>query len=809
MHALPPALAGLGERPQFVTWFSAPRPENPQKLNKFPCDWRTGDVVGATAAHAWTTFENAAMMAAAYGHGVGFCFSDADPYFFLDIDGCAEFDEAGVFTGWSALAQELCARLTGAAVELSTSGKGLHIIGRLSRPLAHACRNIPMGLELYTRDRFVALTGSGAIGDVNHDCTAALELIVAQYFTPNARGEWAGWTTEPVADWRGPEDDDALVAKMRASASRNAAAAFGDKVTFGDLWDANADKLAAQWPSETGKQYNASSADMALANHLAFWTGKNCERIERLMRRSGLAREKWDAHRSYLGATILQACAFTREVLQSKEAEPVVAPPAPEVLQAASEALGFELRDPSQEYMGPLEQMQFFEGCAYVMRKNAIWATPHAELLTKQSFDVVYGGHLFVVDPQGQKTTDSAYEAMTKSRVNKPRIVVDTCFRPEHGPGEVIKNGTVRLINTYIPYDCPRAQGDASPFFNHVAKLLPDETDRKILLSYLASMAQNPGVKFQWWPVVQGAKGNGKTLLISAMTHIVGEHYTHLPNSAKMAREGLNFTGWIDGNLFIGIEEIALAHKREFLEEFKVVVTNRRVGVEKKGKDEFTGDNRVNGLILTNHKDGVPIDDEERRYAVFYTAQQSKADIARDGMGGSYFPDLYDWFMGVNAYAGRTPGSHFVAHELLTMQIEAEFDPARLLHRAPQTSSTATAVRASMGTIEQEVLEAIEEGRPGFLGGWVSSKYLDALIDGMRVKFPRNKRRELMQRLGYDWHPALPDGRVNDVVTPDAGKPKLYLKAGHLALNISEPSKIARAYSDAQNKAQGVAAFSR
>lgn len=805
MQSLPPPLAGLGAWPQFVTWFSVPRPENPQKFNKFPCDYRTGAVVGATARDTWTTFDLAATMAPAYerghGHGVGFCFSDADPYFFLDIDACA------LPSGeWSPLAQELCARLAGAAVEVSMSGKGLHIIGRISRTLAHACRNVPMGLELYTRDRFVALTGVGAIGDVDHDCTAALELVIAQYFTPNERGEWASWSTSPVAEWSGPEDDDALLAKMHASAARNAAATFGGKVSFSDLWEARADKLGAQWPSETGKAYDASSADMALANHLAFWTGKNCERIERLMRRSGLARDKWDVHRSYLGATVIQACAFTRDVLQLKpEPAPVVPPPPPEAVQAA----GVRLRDPGAEYMGPLEQLEFFEGCAYVTRQNGVWSTRRADLFSKQSFDVVYGGHLFVMDPQGQKTTDSAYEALTKSRVNFSRVVTDMCFRPEHAPGAIVDTGAVKLINTYIPYACPRAIGDAGRFYDFLGRILPDANDRKILLSYMASMAQNPGAKFQWWPVLQGTKGNGKTLIVRVMTHIIGEHYTHLPNAAAMAREGLKFTGWIHRNLFIGIEEVALAHKREFLEEFKVVVTNDRMEVEKKGKDQFTGDNRVNGIICTNHKDGVPIDDEERRYAVFFTAQQSKADLTRDGMGGTFFPDLWDWFYGRNAYAGDTPGSHIIAHELLTMQIDAAYDPARLLHRAPETSSTRAAVQCSLGSIEQEVQEAIDDGRIGFLGGWVSSKYLDALIDGLRVKFPRNKRRELMQRLGYDWHPALPEGRVNDTVMPDAGKPKLYLRNGHLALNISEPSKIAKAYSDAQNKPMANAAFSR
>lgn len=564
------------------------------------------------------------------------------------------------------------------------------------------------------------------------------------------------------------------------------------------------------WPGENGKPYNASHADMALANHLAFWTGKHGQRMERLMRRSGLMREKWDAHRTYLTGTILQACAFTREVLQLKESAPapVVAPAPPEQMVAA----GAELRDPAHEYMGPLEQIEHFAGCAYLTGPGAVWSTPRAELLSKTSFDVAYGGHLFVIDPQGQKTTDSAWEAMTKSRVLKPRVVNNMCFRPELPPGHVVELGLTKLINSYVPYDCPMAKGDAGPFFDFLARILPDANDRKILLSYMASMAQNPGAKFQWWPVIQGTKGNGKTLLIRVMTHIVGEQYTHLPNSAALARDGLKFTGWIDRNLFIGLEEVAYSNKREFLDELKVLVTNDRMSIEKKGKDELTGDNRVNGMVCMNARDGVPIDDEERRWAIFYTAQQSKADLIRDGMGGTYFPDLWDWFRGENAYAGQTPGAHYIAHELTTMAIEAEYDPAKLLHRAPQTSSTADAVQASLGMLEQEVQEAIAEGRPGFCGGWVSSKFLDALIDALRVKFPRNKRRELMARLGYDWHPALDEGRVNDVVTPDGGKPKLYVKRGHLALNLTQAGAVAKAYSDAQTKSAmgGVAAaFSR
>jgi hypothetical protein len=105
-----------------------------------------------------------------------------------------------------------------------------------------------------------------------------------------------------------------------------------------------------------------------------------------------------------------------------------------------------------------------------------------------------------------------------------------------------------------------------------------------------------------------------------------------------------------------------------------------------------------------------------------------------------------------------------------------------------------------MGGVEQQILEAIDEGRPGFAGGWVSSSALDKLLKEMRRdnSIPLNKRRELLRDLGYEYHPALHNGRVNNQVLPDGGKPRLFVKSGHLALNIKSPADVAAAYQRAQ-----------
>jgi hypothetical protein len=509
------------------------------------------------------------------------------------------------------------------------------------------------------------------------------------------------------------------------------------------------------------------------------------------MYRSALVRPKWEARGDYyLPRTILRACGVSQEVAKGS-AKPLPPPPSQEV----AIAVGIDLRSDYGEFMGVDGQLEHFRGCVYVRADDKIY-TPDGDLLNQSRFDATYGGHQFIMDAQGQKVSTSAWEAFTRNRVYKAPRCHAMCFRPEMPSGSLIHEEGRVLLNTYVPIETYRVAGDATKFTDYLARLLPVERDRRILLSYLAAMVQHPGRKFQWWPVLQGAEGNGKTLLLRCLSHAVGQRYTHLVDVHKMAKVGNNFNGWVQGNLFVGVEEIYVAERRDFLEAFKATVTNDRLPVEKKGVDQFTGDNRVNGLLLTNHKDGVPINVDGRRYAIFYTAQQSAADIERDGMGGSYFPDLYDWLKGENAYESLGPryGYAVVNHFLATYQTEAEFNPAGLCVRAPETSSTAAALIASRGRAEQEIVEAIESGRPGFANGWVSSKAVDDLLDRIRAAVPRSKRREMMLHLGYDYHPHLPDGRTNVVVQPDNGKPRLYARRGHLVCNLTHPAEIAKRY---------------
>lgn len=437
--------------------------------------------------------------------------------------------------------------------------------------------------------------------------------------------------------------------------------------------------------------------------------------------------------------------------------------------------------------IAPHQLAEYFKGCVYVGAHDKIFY--RGLMLGKSAFDTYFGRHDFYTrHVETTKLCATPWDAFRMNHLFEPPIADDLCFRPECEPGAIIKVGSRSLLNTYVPEPVRRVRGDITPWLDFMARFLPVERDRRILTSYGAALVQNPGAKFQWWPVLQGAEGNGKSAVLRAFSYTVGERYTHLVNPEAMAKTGNQFNAWIQGTLFLGIEEIHMAGRRDFLDSFKPVVTNDRIGLEGKGTPQTTGDNRLNGLLCTNHRDAIPVTVDGRRYAVFFTGQQSAADIERD-FPGDYFARFYEWL--------RADGYAIVAEYLHTLEPDVEFNPAGNCQRAPRTSSTAAALGEAHGHLEQEVLEAIDSEQHGFRGGIISSVALSRLFDRLRVKIGPNRYQGMMASLGYTYHPALRNGR-STVRFADGSKPRFYFTADHPALQLTDSAAIAKAYDDAQ-----------
>lgn len=719
------------------------------KWQKIPCD-ATGATIDAHDASQWRGYDEVAPAATwdesrpGAPYGVAWVLN-GDGWFFLDIDDALMPDGS-----WSPDAAALWQSFNGALGEVSTSGNGLHIFGHCDPTLPETHRNKfagPSGKldrEFYTAGRFVALSRGGPqpIGGqwVTRDWTDQLRRIVPQR-------EDLGALPEGVdPDYTGPDDDDQLIAM--ALRSQPAGAAFGGKATFADLWNADAARLAQFYPAEDGHGFDHSSADMALMTLLAFWAGKDMPRMDRLFRRSGLMREKYEKRPDYQRETVGKAARLCRAVYNR---------PRPETAPGAAAG-----GDVPEMWLTLPEMQKHFDGCVYIRDVHRV-LVPDGALLKPEQFKASYGGHVFTMRADGTKPTTNAFEAFTETTVHRFPRGIRAVFEPKDPRGTIYPDGGV---NIYVPDYCgKRTPGDVTPFLDHMARIIPNASDRAILMAYCAAVVQYPGSKFQWAPVLQGMEGNGKSLIAQCVKFAVGERYSFEPDTEKVNNQ---FNGWLENKLFIIAEEIHMKGRREVLDGLKTKVTSRQLSYEPKGAEQRMGNNYANWILCTNYKDAVIKTSTDRRYAIFFTPQQYQGDLERDGMAGDYFPQLYDWL--------RAGGYEHVAHYFATYQIPIELNPAvefgGKAHRAPTTSSTDAAIAESAGGIELEILDAIESEKPGFRGGWISSKALMIHLQQVNLRVQKNTLKRILGEMGY-----VPWGRAPRPIMMEEGtRPNLWRK---------------------------------
>jgi len=216
----------------------------------------------------WAPFEKAYGAALRYaGFGVGFMLGDG--VVGIDLDHCRD-PESGVIEAW---AQEIIDELK-SYTEVSPSGTGVHILCQGALPPGRRRQN---RVEMYAEGRFFTITGQRLNDYELGERTAELAGLHARLFGGGAQnGRQAAKNTHRRGGGAGVELDDQALLKRARTAK--------DGGKFARLW-------AGQWQGEYASQ---SEADLALCNLLAFWTGGDASRIDRLFRQSGLMREKWE-----------------------------------------------------------------------------------------------------------------------------------------------------------------------------------------------------------------------------------------------------------------------------------------------------------------------------------------------------------------------------------------------------------------------------------------------------------------------------------------------------------------------------------
>lgn len=287
-HAVP---AALSTRDQWVVWDWTLRKNNDGewKWTKPPLkvdgtgNARSNDAEGWGSYHAALTAMKARRLA-----GVGFALSPDDPFTFGDIDDCRD-PKTGEIAEWAMRVIRMFARTY---IEVSPSGTGIKIllIGTVAKQGKWRVGDSPLEfIDWFSERKYTTLTGHRleTVGTEIVDCQAELDALARECL---AREKKPQVTVASVSPAPAPltDDDDALL--LRARQARNGANFYrlfygGDTSPYGN---------------------DDSAADLALCDHLAYWTGPDPARIDRLFRRSRLYRDKWERE-DYRERTIAEA----------------------------------------------------------------------------------------------------------------------------------------------------------------------------------------------------------------------------------------------------------------------------------------------------------------------------------------------------------------------------------------------------------------------------------------------------------------------------------------------------------------------
>lgn len=270
-------------------------PEGEGKKDKIPYDPKTGQGAKSTDPSTFSDFHTALSALPRYqGLGVGI-FGGLGA---LDIDHC--IDDTGAL---SLMAEDIVGMMD-SYTERSPSGRGLRILFRATGfpydKARYYINNQRLGLECYivgATNKYVTVTGDTLTpGKGLEERGEQLRRVLEKYMVRERAKEQP--VSPPLAQ-SAPVDliDAELIAKIKQSKS-------------GRLF-------SALWGGDISGYKSRSEADIALCNMLAFWTGKDPQRMDSLFRQSGLMREKWDrptAGSTYGQLTIEQAIRDCRDV---------------------------------------------------------------------------------------------------------------------------------------------------------------------------------------------------------------------------------------------------------------------------------------------------------------------------------------------------------------------------------------------------------------------------------------------------------------------------------------------------------------
>ena len=261
-------------------------------------------------------------------------------------------------------------------------------------------------------------------------------------------------------------------------------------------------------------------------------------------------------------------------------------------------------------------------------------------------------------------------------------------YLPDTEERIVERDGFV-VLNTYVksgitPCEDLDNEGQYAVdlFLTHIKNTFSNPDEQRILLDWMAHLVQNPGIRVNWAILIWGIEGNGKTFFFNIMQKILGQENTKDISPSSVIS---GYNDWAAGGTLGNIEEIRLSgtNKWQTTDCLKAVISNETIGLNPKGKTAISNvPNYCSYMMTTNHKDAIPVSDNDRRFFVLFSWQDEEQDLFNQHGGEAGVEDYFTELFGL--VVRERPDA--IARYLMDHEISSVFKPKG---RAPKTAGHA------------------------------------------------------------------------------------------------------------------------
>lgn len=215
-------------------------------------------------------------------------------------------------------------------------------------------------------------------------------------------------------------------------------------------------------------------------------------------------------------------------------------------------------------------------------------------------------------------TKDTAAKVFTRGECQHDRLV----YHPGYQAGPLTLDGS-RCFNVFEGSGIGGLRGDAGPWEEYLAHLIPVAEDRAAVEHWLATLIARPHVRMTYGMLLISARqGVGKSTLGSTLRKLLGWRNVSFPNESAIVDS--QFNGWMARTRLVFLQEFYSGRSRRTYDKLKTLITDETVHVNEKNVPEYDLENWAHFIACSNSEAALHLDDEDRRWLVPAVAEVTK-----------------------------------------------------------------------------------------------------------------------------------------------------------------------------------------